>query len=125
MGLRRVLNGIVMDLRHLAGQRAEYFRCAIGRAMICQMDFITKGEDIAHRGFNKIVLVADKDDSNNARRAQTRNLPWTSTQSHCRSRSMRMIARKLCRRRKTTSSLRSQEIASNGPPPSSMLSPMS
>ncbi len=125
MGLRRVLDGSVMDLRQFAGERAQYCRCAISRAMICQKDLITKGGDIAHRGFNKIVLVADKDDSDNARRAQTRSLPWTSTQSHCRSRSMRMIARKLCRRRKTTSSLRSHEIASNGPPPSSMLIPMS
>ncbi len=125
VGFGGMPNGSVMDFRELAGQCAQNRRRSVGRAMIGQVDFIAKVGHVSHRGFDEDVLIADKADANNARGAQTRCLPWTRTQSHCRSRSIRMTERNLSRRRRTTSSVRSHEIASNGPPPSSILMPMS
>ena len=125
MGFGGMPDGFIMHFGQLAGQRAQNNRRSVDRAMIGDVDFIAKIGNVPHRGFDEDVLVADKNDPDNAWRAQTRCLPWTRTQSHCLSRSMRMTERNFSRSRRTTSSVRSHEIDSNGPPPSSRLIPMS
>jgi hypothetical protein len=66
MGFSRMPDGSIMDLRQLAGQRAQDGRRSVDRAMIGHVDFIAKTRDVPHCGFDKGVLVADKGDSDNA-----------------------------------------------------------
>ena len=114
-----------MNLGQLAGQRAQYRRRAVGRAMIGKWNSSQKARSIAHRRFDKEVLVADKEDSDNAR---LRSIGLLTLDENPKPLLFAFDAdhrAKACSRRKTTSSVRSQEMASNGPPPSSMLIPMS
>ena len=114
-----------VNFRRTAGQRTQDSRGRVGRSMVGDANLVAEGDDIAHCGFDEEVLVADQDDAHNSRRAQRGALPCRSAQIHCLSRSMRITARKLFIRREMISSVRFHEMASKGPPPSSMFSPMS
>jgi hypothetical protein len=66
MGFSRMPDGSVANLRQLASQSAQNDRRSVDRAMIGHVYFITKIRDVLECSFDKDVLVADKDDSNNA-----------------------------------------------------------
>ena len=112
-----------MHFGHVAGEPAQNGGVPVDRAVIGNVDLVAKIGDVPHRGLDEDVLVTNERDPDNACALKRvacleRGPKAIGSRAQCESR-----IGSLRRSRRTTSSVRSQEIASNGPPPSSRLIP--